>query len=288
MRGLDQLEKNHDRLDAIIRASEGWAPRFNKTPDHHAEIIKIQNRLERKLRRYFRDLAQKSSNMVRWDIWYKDRYLVKAADDYDIAVSINGSAFEADATVLIGVIYDQIAAGVLTGAQAEQELISGWLGVTKTSSFISEAAVQRAGNLIKGIQETTRRDIARSIQTSIKLGEDQAHTVERLMEFIDDPVRARMIARTEAVRAFNSGIMEYGRASGAETKRWDTTGAGCPNICALIDREPIPMEANFEGGGGSYDFPPAHPNCQCSVIIGYGKIDQASGEVTDSEDYGYE
>ena len=291
---LAALEDRHDRLDFIVRGSEGWAPVFKKMPDAHAQLITIQNRLERKLRRYFRDLAAKSSNFVNWNEWITMQSAAnsvsaaadtktKPENDFNVSVSLDGWQFKEDATILIGVLYDQIAAGVLTGAQATQELYTGWLGVTQTSEFISKAAVEQAGNLIKGLQQTTRRDIARSIQTSIKLGEDQTATVSRLMDYIEDPARARMIARTEAVRAFNSGIVSYGKASGAQTKKWDTLGGGCSQICATIDKDPIAIDDEFEGDGGSYDYPPAHPNCQCSVVLGYAQVDD-KGNIDESTD----
>jgi hypothetical protein len=102
------------------------------------------------------------------------------------------------------------------------------------------------------------------------------------MEYIDDPARARMIARTEAVRAFNAGIIRYGRETGAETKTWNTLGGGCSQICATIDKSPININDEFNGDGGSYDFPPAHPNCQCSVIIGYAKVIDDQGNIDES------
>jgi hypothetical protein len=283
---LAALEIKHDHLDSIIRASEGWAPVFLKTPKQHAELVKIQNRLERKLRRYFRDLSKKSASLVNWNKWYQG---VMADDNFDVVVELTGEIWQSDATILIGVLYDQIAAGVLTGAQATEELYSGFLGVSKTSGFVQKAAYDHAGELIRGLQETTRRDVARSIQTSIKLGENQEAAVKRLMDYIDDPVRARMIARTEAVRAYNTGIMKYAQESGAETKTWNTLGGGCSQICATIDLSPIALNDEFNGDGGSYDFPPAHPNCQCSVTIGYAKIDSAGNvdEATNEEGMTY-
>ena len=100
-----------------------------------------------------------------------------------------------------------------------------------------------------------------------------------------DPRRAKMIAVTEATRAFNKGKLMMAAASTLTVhKRWITRGDErvCP-ICAKLGTmrfrvgEGISLGADFEHPGGTgaaaqfagelFMQPPAHPNCGCKIRL---------------------
>lgn len=89
--------------------------------------------------------------------------------------------------------------------------------------------------------------------------------VARIRKVISSPVRAEMIAQTEAVNAYQSGLLNFGIETAAKTKTWEAL-AGASKICALIDGETVAIGEQFSNG---VDAPSAHPRCRCGVIYIY-------------------
>lgn len=125
-----------------------------------------------------------------------------------------------------------------------------------------------SNELIRGIDETTRKRVSGLVGDYIANGETLAQLQRRLRDS-NSPFsasRARSIAVTETTRAFAAGNIAAWRTSGlVEGKRWNTANdeivRGCP-ICAPLDGEQVALDAQF---GGRYDHPPAHPRCRCWV-----------------------
>jgi methylphosphotriester-DNA--protein-cysteine methyltransferase len=84
--------------------------------------------------------------------------------------------------------------------------------------------------------------------------------------------RARMIARTETSFAQNRGMVDVmlqtqsdGLVGAATTKEWVVGPTDVCNICTPMAGTKVPLKQPFRWSGGSGDFPPAHPNCRCTV-----------------------
>ena len=86
--------------------------------------------------------------------------------------------------------------------------------------------------------------------------------------------RARTIARTEVMRASNFGrvqgmeqAVDKNLVSSRSMKRWSTGRFDVCNICVPLDKKTVPIKGGlFEAGNGWLgSFPPAHPNCRCTV-----------------------
>jgi SPP1 gp7 family putative phage head morphogenesis protein len=78
--------------------------------------------------------------------------------------------------------------------------------------------------------------------------------------------RAETIARTEAMRASNQGVVELwrqaeaqGLLTGRERKVW-LVADPCP-ICAPLDGETVGIHESFSVG----QDPPLHPRCRCTI-----------------------
>jgi SPP1 gp7 family putative phage head morphogenesis protein len=112
----------------------------------------------------------------------------------------------------------------------------------------------------KDINSTTRNDLLDVVRKSIALGETRDEMTDRLNDILNNPVRARMIAQTESVRAFSQGRLAVGREYGFTQKQWSAQDNACP-VCAGVDGETVNIDSEFSIGVQS---PPAHPNCQCS------------------------
>ena len=119
-------------------------------------------------------------------------------------------------------------------------------------------------------------------------GEDRApEQVQRLVATYGDRLRryrARMIARTEAVKgsvegqkqlwqlAVERGILEPGR-----TKRQWLVAADerlCPVCAPIPSGGPVSLDQPFVAGDGSLtDGPPIHPNCRCALKLVFRNAD---------------
>jgi SPP1 gp7 family putative phage head morphogenesis protein len=139
--------------------------------------------------------------------------------------------------------------------------------------LVEKAALDHAGELAKGLSATTLDRVKSSIAVSMANGETVAEATARLSGTINDPARAEMIARTESVKSYNTGIQTFGESSGAKTKTWQAFDGACP-ICTDLDGEEADINDEFSSGD---DSPPSHPNCRCTMYLTY-----PNGDVEDS------
>jgi hypothetical protein len=91
--------------------------------------------------------------------------------------------------------------------------------------------------------------------------------------------RARMIARTETIRARSVGIehaweiaMSEGQLDPIMGKIW-IAKSPCPICLELANLPPVPVSEPFQGPDGPIYRPPAHPNCKCGI----GLVDPERG-----------
>jgi len=82
-----------------------------------------------------------------------------------------------------------------------------------------------------------------------------------------DPIegRAEMWVRTETGTSYGVGMMAV--ADEVEQKRWATIDPGCDEICHPADGQVVDMDDDFVMGDDTeVDYPPAHPNCDCTWL----------------------
>lgn len=79
--------------------------------------------------------------------------------------------------------------------------------------------------------------------------------------------RTEMYIRTETGDTY--GLAFANAVSDDETlqKRWATIDPGCEKICGPADGQTQDQDDDFElGDGSTCDYPPAHPNCDCTWL----------------------
>jgi len=157
-----------------------------------------------------------------------------------------------------------------------------FLGVGGNIDLATETASRYfrhdVAELVKGIDETTRQQLKETLEEGFKKGEGIDKLQKRVKDVFQEAKtsRARMIARTEAIRASNTASVEAYRQSGVvEAKEWlaERDSRTCP-FCMEMDGKVIGLnEAYFkEGdimkvGGQKLDIaigvpePPLHSNC---------------------------
>lgn len=264
-----QLEKAQDELAIVVMAAEQWAPTWKKSPDQWREAIRIQNRLRRGVSAYYRDLAKQIPQFIDWMKYTEAVGKIKADDSIDGESSLvyESRIIAPDgASLLVRIIFDGVNAAAQQGAISAQNLYQRYAGTTELNQVISRNSLRHVEDLVKNLGQTTVDRITQSINTSIRLGETTQQAADRLLGIVDDATRADMIARTEMVRAYNSGIVDFGRASGAERKVWESFVGACVT-CEQINGEQVPIDDNFSTGD---DYPPDHPRCKCLTYLVYG------------------
>lgn len=169
------------------------------------------------------------------------------------------------------------------------EFLGANQNINISTEFASQYLYEYGGEMITGINQTTRDQLMRELSDGFDDGESIDKLADRVQDVFSEAnkVRAEAIARTEAIRASNAATVEAYRQSGVvEAKEWlaERDGNTCP-FCLQFDGKYIALNANFakngetlhakdeEGndvklvvGNGNVGEPPAHTRCRCTTI----------------------
>lgn len=92
---------------------------------------------------------------------------------------------------------------------------------------------------------------------------DEHDIAEQMMSPVEG--RAEMWIRTETSNVYSIGMMAI--ADETEKKRWATIDPGCEEICHPADGQVVDTDESFVmGNDDEVDYPPAHPNCDCTWL----------------------
>lgn len=282
---IEAAEDELYQLNIHVLAAEDWSKEYEKDPGTLAKIIKLEALMERNLRRYFRELSNDAAKFVfitQYQYALAARQNVTAADDFNVDVIVNETALDESDSTFLKIMFDEIATGAAIGAQSGETIYKKYEGLTSSSAEIQNFARDRAAMLVGKkvgkdgtivdnpnakykISNTTREDIKSAIRTALSLGENQEQAVERVRTAIKNPRRAELIAQTEAVNAYQGGILAFGQKSGAVGK--ESQALNTSDQCADYDREGIvPLNYKY---GGRYLGPSYHPRCRCALRLVY-------------------
>lgn len=279
----DECEDEIERLDNAIKAAEQWSDEYSKAPDQHASLITTESKIERKLREYFRGLADRSVGFVNWANYELSARTVRA-DETEVIVNIDDTLLGQEDALVIQAIYDPVTAAVALGIESGETIYQTSVGLSESSVDVQRAArdlvaqlvgkkLDKDGNIVANpnakyrISDRTRTEIRESIRTSLSLGETITDAQARLQRTIRDPNRAMTIARTETVNAYQRGITLFGDKSGAVGKEWLSVN---PNdICGQYAAQGVVPIDYFYDPTVKLKHPAAHPNCRCSIRLVY-------------------
>lgn len=265
------LQELYVEADGLITASENWADVYRKAQKNLKAVIANESRFVLNMRSYFRNLSRRVGGMINWQGYHANMTPSEI-------VEFN-SAIEDE--VVVRLIFNNVLIATVRGAQAGEKIYSAPIGITAQDAAIQQIASEQVANLVGmsknaegkwipnpkaqyNITETTRKEIQQSIQTSLQLHESFEEATVRIQKIIANPVRAEMIARTESVRGYQRGLVEWGKRAGAVSKTWQTAANPCP-ICEKVATEgTIPIGDEFSVGD-----PPAHVNCRCGLVINF-------------------
>ena len=166
------------------------------------------------------------------------------------------------------------------------------IGIDKTpqgsEQILAQAIQQRtilsAADIPKTTLEKVRMQLAHGIAEGF--GTDKiARNIAGMMD-VDSPRRARMIAHTEVMNAYNAAAQAGYKSIGVTTKEWMVTEDDvlC-DYCMSMDGKTVGIDGVFVSGGDEVavtvgevearlgitrdiGYPPLHPYCRCDIIPG--------------------
>lgn len=253
-----------------ILASEEWQESYKASPTTFQRLIELEASLETAVAEYLLELSARAPSFVDWS-----RLPEPIKADAGPVANNDDPAWEAEEILLTIAIADIITELVATGAIAGETLYGIPMGYTSFEFATLDEAILKAARLhtaqlVKRVTETTRNQIRESIAKSIALGEDAAASTERLKQIINNPVRADLIAQTEPVNAYQTGLKHYAKATGAKRKKWDGLIDACKLCESAIKQGEIGIDESFLlSDGREVDRPSCHPRDRCGIIYLY-------------------
>lgn len=268
------LRKAHVDVVAGLRASEEWHPSYKQTPKQFRALVKAEAELQSQAGEYLYELSQRAHLYVDWREYNEEvakQPTLQAASIHADAVAGAGSdVWKGEAVDLTRYIIEAIEIIMAIGVDAAIERYALPIYVDSVQDFVATAAHKHVAQLVGGVTETTRNKIRLSLKQSLTRGETTPQAMERLMGIINNPVRAEMIAQTESVNSWSTGIQHYGEATGATGKAWESLEGACEQKCGPIDGQRRKLDEDFKlADGTKVPHPAGHVRCRCGHYLTY-------------------
>lgn len=284
------LESEALKLAAKVRASEDWSTEYKKDPQTHAKLLTTESRLRIDLTKFFAGMAAELPKYINWNAYRAQSKemltTIKPVQNpnYNVQVIVQDVPVDQYDGSFIKVTFDDIANLTAIGALAGETIYGIPLGIQSTDEIIQQLTTEHVAQLVGKkvnadgsiidnpnadytIDTKTRNQIAQSIKTSLNLGESVQDATGRLVKTVGNATRAKIIAQTESVNAYQAGLMEFGKQSGAVGKQWQDVGA--IDVCRdNTDAGPIPFDQSYPGGVMA---PTQHTRCRCGQRLIYQK-----------------
>jgi hypothetical protein len=164
--------------------------------------------------------------------------------------------------------YGRVNKGLYAITSAGAASLGPW---TPPPSF-AKWAEKFGGQLITGILNRQFRKVAKVVAEGLAAGKPrEAVMTDLLNRFPDMDIlpewRARLIAQTEAVRAYNGAMVQRAADTGDFTHiQWlDGQPAACP-ACVSLHNQVVEIGSLFQDQvrGLEVAYPPLHPGCRCA------------------------
>lgn len=257
-----------NEIDVYIKASEGedYAGSIKADPVTFDKLLKLEARAERTYAAYYKDLAPRLADSVNWS-----QYRLRQADD-DPMVTAAAQLIEDDKKILVELSFAFFEEAETLGAQAASTINKIPYDFQTFQQVIQRQAIRYSNKLVTDIDNTTLKQLRQALRTSLDLKETADQAAGRVIQIINNPVRAHMIAHTEPVNVYGRGVVVFGQNTGAKKKIWDSViDDRTSKICIeLQDKYGTQDKAQdiskkytwSAAGGGSTMQPGAHVLCR--------------------------
>jgi SPP1 gp7 family putative phage head morphogenesis protein len=151
-------------------------------------------------------------------------------------------------------------------AQVRVDILLKSIGITPSAgtspadATFENLLLERNIGSLKGLTDSIGKDVTRELTDGMAKGEGIEKLAKRIGSVADIGIeRARTIARTETLYAFNASAVERYKRHGVERVEWLTAHDDrlCDN-CLPLDGEKFDI-------GDAPDCP-LHPNCRCTLL----------------------
>lgn len=135
--------------------------------------------------------------------------------------------------------------------------------IKKVDESILTWAEDYCAELVKGVDDETKRLIAQAVKSGLEDGKNPIEIARDIRKQFDDMAkyRAERIARTETANALESGAFDSNKSLGADKKEWIWDGRDC-DACRMNEAQgKIGIDRAHASG---HMHPTAHPNCKCT------------------------
>lgn len=258
------LDNYADALIDLYMASDGeeFHPEYRKNKKLFRRLMLAEIRTKRMLVKYFENQSKRVSKLIDWSI-----YEPKKASISDFITA----RWEDEKIILRILLSEALKEAIVAGGKSTEEetkIDIGWgVNYNPAITFLEKYTIKLSGQ----ITDTTVSRIKKSLSSSIEQGLNIKEASKKISDIIDDPVRAKMIAQTESVRAYSEGRLAVAEEIGAEYKQWSATLERC-ELCGHLDGQIVKIKDSFSDLNGKEVLaPPRHPRCRCLVRIKFKK-----------------
>lgn len=258
MASRHELIRDYQVLTQAVLAAEDWHSTYKTNEDTFDELTRLESALGAAIAEYFHELSMRASVYVDWSV-------LKAAG----VAPADDPVWEEERRLLtvavLQIITELTALGVIGG----EYIIGIPVAFESLEDAIMQAARKQTATMVRSVTDTTRKLIREAVAQSIALGENSDEAALRLLDVIDNPIRAQTIAQTEPVNAYQRGYSLYAHQTGAVSKTWDGLIGAC-KICSPLIGTTIGIDELFTlANGNEVPHPSGHPRCRCSLIYNY-------------------
>ena len=225
----------------------------------------IRNTYERKIAKMFVAYRAKSLKLINERQFESFEYTITQVNFPNLTnglLYLIGSEITAPGEVLIAsMVNESLKAGKLrAGAFLRSVGVIASISDITVDPRVFEIIKERNIAALKGITDDMEKRIKAELSEGIVKGEGMNKLAKRISESTTVPMqRARVMARTETMFAFNTAKDEEFRRYGIERVEW----------VAALDERMCPTCGSYHGKIFTMDeCPPcpAHPNCRCVTI----------------------
>lgn len=166
-----------------------------------------------------------------------------------------------------------IQASLASGAMSGLEQLGKTDGSFDVANEPAMAFIRNQGlALATSVPDTLKPSLQAAIERELAAGTsvgDMRDAIRKVAPELTE-YQAVRIARTETLRAYCEGQRQAWIQEGVQSKGWINSGGPCPICDQITTKYPndIPIDEFFTVDAGSWQAPPAHPNCRCDLVPG--------------------
>lgn len=250
-------------LELLAEKPEGeeYHDDYKKHDDLWKMVLRSDHLTEKLVYDVFKEYAGNVNSLVNWS-----EIMQKVEEKSASVLEPYNSVVWQEFNIQLGIA---IAKGIAEALSGGGKFTEREIGYDVEWSSTHEEAVKWLNkyplDLVKKVNETTRKRMAAQIKAGITYGETQDQIRDRLIGVIKDRERAATIAHTETIRAYGQGRVQAAMLIPAKRrfKTWRTTINPCAVCISKADIGKISLDDTFDGT----DTPPAHPRCRCTIKI---------------------